>query len=281
MPSFNISAATAYLANTLYNSTLNLCREDNGAFSGRFWTASDNMLAFRAFALAGNSTLSNAIYNRLHGITINCTCIPPNGHDGSLNHQHDVVVWSGPPAVTIYDPPRVKNCWSVTGSSASQVPCPPDTTTSGTFHEDHCTGSSISNYASTATGCGYADLCFLEAINYNNQGNSSKAQSLYGIGHNKWDGNGYNDSAHVCNTFGQTPYNKYATFKLALDMIASWKVYGTQPNNFSTLDGKIAAQQDATTGGVHSSYTASQNQVGSANCETTSLGIIAYKLLGY
>ncbi len=279
MTSFDVSKATAYLV-SLLDEDKDICFEDNGTYSGRYWTASDNMLAFKAFDLVQDSTRRDQIYNSLSAVEIECSC---GTHNASMNHHHDVIVWGN--NTEIYDPPRVSNCWLIdtetTRWTHSTTTCPPGTTTTGVFHEDHCTGDSMTSYDSTAIGCGAADLCFLEAINYKNKGNSGKAEALYDIGHDKWDGNGYNDRAHAINRVSETPYNKYDTFKIALDMIASWRVNAEEPENFNTLDGKIAAQQDGTTGGVHSTYIAAQNQIGSANCETTALAIIAYKRLGY
>jgi hypothetical protein len=268
-PSTNVSGARDFLKNRLYNITYSLCREDPGEFSGRYWTCSDNMLAYRAFHLMGDVTYRDAIYNRLHSITIPCRCVA--NHDAAMNHLHDPIVHAG---ATIYDPPRSRDCYSINTSNwtASSTICPDSSPSSGVFHEDHCLGAEIPDYACQGFGKGYADLCFLEAISYSNQGNRSKANSLYQTGRNKWDSTkkGFNDKRYASSGY-------FDTYKLALCIIASKKVNCALPDIYSDLDARLAEQQGPD-GGISSTYSASANRLGSENCETTAMTIIAYRL---
>jgi hypothetical protein len=267
-PSTNVAGAWDFLKKKLYNCAYSLCREDPGKFSERYWTCSDNMLAYHAFHLMGDTAHRDAIYNRLHGITIRCTCVA--NHDAAMNHLHDPVVHAG---ATIYDPPRKKDCYSIDTSNwrAFSTTCPKSSPSSGVFHEDHCLGDEFTDYAKGGFGKGYADLCFLEAISYKNQGNISKANSLYQTGRNKWDSTekGFNDASYAS--------SGYDAYKLALCIIASKKVNCALPDIYSDLDAKLAEQQGAD-GGISSTYTASANRQGSENCETTAMTIIAYRL---
>lgn len=63
----------------------------------------------------------------------------------------------------------------------------------------------------------------------------------------------------------------------ASDEEPSKKVNGGLPDIYSDLEAKLTAQQGSD-GGISSTYTASTNRVGSENCETTAMTIIAYKL---
>ena len=130
----------------------------------------------------------------------------------------------------------------------------------------------MSDYADSGLGKGYANLCFLEAISYQNQQNNTKANSLFQVGRSKWDSTnkGFNDSAYATSKI-------FDAYKLALCIIASKKINGTVPDIFADLDAKLTAQQGSD-GGINSQYTANEDQQGSENCETTAMTIIAYQL---
>jgi hypothetical protein len=61
------------------------------------------MLAYRAFDFMRDAAYSDAIYNRLHGITIPCTCLA--NHDAAMNHIHDPIVHAN---ATIYESLNVR-----------------------------------------------------------------------------------------------------------------------------------------------------------------------------
>jgi len=210
-------------------------------------------------------THRDLIQSRLQGIVIPCI----TEHDSTLNHFHDPVTLNG----QIEDPPADSDCYQVDTSewTATACPCPSFSVTSGVFHEDHKKGNPLSNYADVGLGNGYANVCFLEAISYKNLGNGEKAQSIYQIGRNKWDGKGFSDSAYVKDSI-------YDAYKLALCIIASKVVNGKAPDIYSQLDAQLTKQQGDADGGINSQYTQTAYQMGSENCETTAMTIIAYNL---
>jgi hypothetical protein len=265
-----VETALGFLRDQLFVSQHNLCREDLGSYSERYWTCSDNMLACRAFELMGELTYKELIQKRLQSIMIPCVA----EHDSTTNHFHDPIITK----TSLVDPPCDSDCYVIDTSNwtASSTPCPNYTVTSGVFHEDHKKGNPFPDYAAVGLGKGYANICFLEAISYKNAGQSEKARSLYRIGMDKWDqkGRGFNDSAYASST---TPKPTFDAYKLALCIIASQIVNGNLPRIYEELDAQLASQQGEN-GGINSQFTATTNQTGSENCETTAMTIIAYKL---
>ncbi|MFI5449819.1 MAG: hypothetical protein ACHQ03_08675 [Candidatus Bathyarchaeia archaeon] len=262
-----VNDALGFLKEPLYDKESQLCREDLGGFWARYWTCSDNVLAWRAFDLMGEPTYRDSIYKRLNAITIPCAA----KHVATINHLHDPIISE---KATIDDPPGSDNCYSIDPSNWAASPVawtkPPS---SGIFHEDH-KGGPFNDYADPGLGNGYANLCFLEAISYRNQGNSTKASSLFRSGMDKWDSKkgGFNDMPYA-----KDPSRYFDTYKLALSIISSIKVNGALPEIYSVLDAKLT-QQQGSNGGIYSKYTATANKQGSENCETTAMAIIAYKL---
>ncbi len=268
-----VDTALGFLRDRLFVRGYNLCREDLASYSERYWTCSDNMLAWRAFELMGELTYKEWIQKRLQGIMIPCV----NKHDSTTNHFHDPITIE----TLIVDPACDSDCYVIDTSNwtASATPYPNDKVTSGVFHEDHKKGSPFSDYAVVGLGNGYANICFLEAISYKNAGQSEKARSLYQIGRDKWDqkGKGFNDGAYASSA-SKNPEPIFDTYKLALCIIASKIVNGDLPDIYKDLDTKLTKQQ-SDDGGINSQFTATIDQKGSENCETTAMTIIAYKLM--
>jgi len=110
---------------------------------------------------------------------------------------------------------------------------------------------------------GYADLLFLAALA---ETDPQPAQRHLEAGMKLWDGIGFNDPA-------TTKLHRYATYKLALALIAARKLKVTLEQKPAILEQLLAMQ--AKDGGWITDYDAKRKPVGLANVETTSLAIIA------
>jgi hypothetical protein len=112
----------------------------------------------------------------------------------------------------------------------------------------------------------YADLLLLAAIALA-EAEPAKAKNHFDTALAMWDGHGLNDQAT------KAPGKpKYATYKLALALIAAAKLK-TTPSIQNELVQKLLAQQ-ADDGGWITDYNANGRRLGLANVETTSLAIL-------
>lgn len=92
----------------------------------------------------------------------------------------------------------------------------------------------------------YADLCFLASINYVNMGKWFQAYWYFWRGRWMWDGTGFNDI--ITKEVGY-----YATYKLALYLIASKKVRDFIGVHSQAKE--IIGKMQAESGGIYTDYT--------------------------
>src|SRR5262249_32465117 len=111
----------------------------------------------------------------------------------------------------------------------------------------------------------YADLLCLSSFALSDV-NARQARRDFDAAAAMWDGRGFND--RVAKTS-----NQYATYKLALCLLAAAKL-GPKPPIHEAVLQKVLAQQ-ADDGGWITDYDAQGRRVGLANVETTSLAILA------
>jgi hypothetical protein len=114
----------------------------------------------------------------------------------------------------------------------------------------------------------YADLLFFAAMAETDR---AHAKSFFDEATQCWDGQGFNDHAAKQNDPRETL--KYATYKLALALIAAKKL-GLNPPQRKKLTERLLRQQDAA-GGWITDYDSQLRPSGRANVETTSLAILA------
>jgi hypothetical protein len=108
----------------------------------------------------------------------------------------------------------------------------------------------------------YADLLFLAAIA---QTDRDKARHHFDDGMAMWDGMGYRDRAAAND-------DRYATYKLALSLIAAAKLGVKPKSHVAIIDRLLALQTD--TGGWITDYGKTGKPLGLANVETTCLAIL-------
>jgi hypothetical protein len=109
----------------------------------------------------------------------------------------------------------------------------------------------------------YADLLFLAAIA---EADRDTARRHFDAGMKLWDGTGFNDRV-------TSRHRHYATYKLALSLIAAHKL-GTEPPPRQAIARQLLALQ-ADDGGWITDYDARRKPLGRANVETTCLAILA------
>ncbi|MEM2939876.1 MAG: hypothetical protein QXU95_06390 [Candidatus Bathyarchaeia archaeon] len=114
----------------------------------------------------------------------------------------------------------------------------------------------------------YADLCLYYALNEFFKSHLSEAERYFWRAYNMFDGKGLRDKA-----FNETGY--YANYKLALLLYAS-KMMGIKLQNYREIKNLLWSKQKED-GGITSLSDQHGNPIGSANCETTSLTLLAYQ----
>lgn len=115
----------------------------------------------------------------------------------------------------------------------------------------------------------YADLRFLTAIALA-KSDPSQAKANLDAGYQTWDGTGFNDCVVAV-------HNRYATYKLALALIAASKLDQRPKAADAVLDRLLSLQ--AKNGDWITDFDAKGKPVGLANVETTSLAILALETL--
>jgi hypothetical protein len=108
----------------------------------------------------------------------------------------------------------------------------------------------------------YADLLFLAAIA---EADRAKARRHFDTGMKLWDGTGFNDRV-------ATKHHQYATYKLALSLIAAQNLEAEPPQRQAIAEQLLALQADD--GGWITDYDARRKPLGRANVETTCLAIL-------
>jgi hypothetical protein len=113
----------------------------------------------------------------------------------------------------------------------------------------------------------YADLLLLAAIA---QVNNHRAEAMSNLNRAAamWDGHGFNDRA-------TSSVKLYATYKLALYLIAAQRVGVTAPHAKKVLQRLVALQSES--GGWITDYNAAGKPIGLANVETTCMALMALK----
>jgi len=140
---------------------------------------------------------------------------------------------------------------------------------SGNYNVSSSDGVQIKTTLNNGTGylndTQYADVAFLMAICFHNQGNATQAVHEYGVGWNQFDGIGFNDLPRN----GTGPYQ---TYKVALYIYAGDML--SQPIDETALTTLLRMQ--ALNGGFYTGYDSSYSRAGTlTNTETTSLAILA------
>lgn len=111
----------------------------------------------------------------------------------------------------------------------------------------------------------YADLCFWAAIG-ESRTDLERARGHLRLGLAMWDGHGFKDRVTQVN-------HRYATYKLALALLAARACDGEFPESAAVRE-KLLAMQNAA-GGWITDYRADGTPVGLANVETTCLALFA------
>jgi hypothetical protein len=108
----------------------------------------------------------------------------------------------------------------------------------------------------------YADLLFLAAVA---EADGDKARRHFDDGVKLWDGTGFNDRV-------SSKTHQYATYKLALSLIAARKLDVEPPQKRAIVERLISLQ--GADGGWITDYDARRKPLGRANVETTCLAIL-------
>jgi hypothetical protein len=116
----------------------------------------------------------------------------------------------------------------------------------------------------------YADLLFLAAV-AEARTDRAKAGEHFDAGMKLWDGRGFADRASA-------KADKYATYKLALALIAGERVR-RRPDCWPEVQKRLLAMQRPD-GGFVTDYQADCRPIGQANVETTALAVLALDVPG-
>lgn len=115
----------------------------------------------------------------------------------------------------------------------------------------------------------YADLRFLAALALA-EGQPAQARSRFESGLALWDGHGFHDEA-------TRKADRYATYKLALALLAEARLKRRAPAHDAVVEGLLARQ--SAEGGWITDYDRAGKPHGLANVETTSLALLALDTL--
>lgn len=233
-----IASAVNYLVAN-YNRTIGLIHEspDSDNFSDTYWLYSDNYLALQAFSMAQADNFSVPVTMSNVSRTM---ALYLQGQPNPLNQY--LVLSTG---LWPFNNTRPYTFGTAGGAVIK---------------------STVNNQSGTESPLSYADIAFLQAIAYHQNGESQYALEVYHDGVAFWDGHGFNDSA---------THATYATYKLALYILAS-KALGMTPDNSTTsrlLSLQLGTGLDS--GGFATGYTSGGAPAGGTNTETTSLCILA------
>lgn len=114
----------------------------------------------------------------------------------------------------------------------------------------------------------YGDLLVYSALDYYWSGNNTMAEYCYKKAYDMFDGKGVYDISTEKN-------KRYVNYKLALLIYAS-RILKLDWDKILEIEAQLWSMQNQTTGGITTLADINGIAIGSANCETTSLALIAY-----
>jgi len=239
-----VAPAISYLVAN-YNHTIGLIHEspDSGSLSGIYWLYSDNYLAQQALqSVSANNVSIAAMVSSINQMMLRYL----HGQPNPCNQYMILTTGLFP-----FDSAKDYTFGRVDGAVIK---------------------STVNNQTGTLSPLSYADVAFLQAIAYYRNGESQNALTVYRYGLTKWDGLGFKDSAYS---------GTYATYKLALYILAS-KTLGQAVNNSMITElFNLQLHTGIDKGGFATSYTGNGKPVSGTNTETTSLAILAFEANRY
>lgn len=239
MTVFNIEKAISFLESQ-YDPEVCLLKEAPVAKPGWFWLWIDNYLAMIVLNL----------YQRHHPLALKIMDGLRRYPDCKRHRRMEVVV--DDPAVVF---PWVWPSKTVIAKIGDKK-----------VWNEVCDGPVISTWES------YADLLFLASIYYQLKGgflSKLRAKHYFNKGKGMWDALGFKDAITRASSY-------YAVYKLALFMIASWKL-GIKSDLENKCSSLIGQYQAPSSGGVWTDYYYTGDVKGAdVNTETTSLCVLAH-----
>jgi hypothetical protein len=245
-------AAAGYLSSH-YNATFNLIYEseeagrhwladtyplmENIPYSGTFWLYSDNTIAYHALE-PFDSSLASQIKASLAAYGYNETSNPP-------------LLWE---VLFGYDIPDIIH---------DAVNLPVDY-----VENDYAIFIHRHNATGTLDPSGYGDTIVYKALDLLWIGDYDGAETWFWKAYNLFDGKGIKDNATINDGF-------YANYKLALLLYTS-KILELDLPLEDEIEAQLWSMQNAEHGGITSLADEDGNPIGSSNCETTSLTLLAH-----
>jgi hypothetical protein len=237
-----VDLAVNYLKTSQFNSSLSLCREAPHVAPNTYWVVGDNLLAYKAFELAGESSYANAVKSKIMELA-NTYNLPKDGKGLPVSYAHEAVIGD----VVPYIPFRGGREYSLYKDAYELKTVIYD-------------GSQMTDWQQ------YADLLIYASLSYHWQGMEADALNCFNQAKDMWDGMGLMDK-------WTAQYGLYSTYKLSLlyydSVILKQKVPGA-------VIRRIWQQQDSD-GGIITEYDFNGNPVGDTNTETTAITVIAFK----
>jgi hypothetical protein len=246
----NVDAMVNFLVNTQFNSSLGLCREAPIVAPNTYWLVSDNLWAWKALTMAGNSNLTNSAEAGVTAEKIKSSLTSlalkyglPTDSDGlPRSYCHEAVI--GDPVSSPY-----KSDTSMT-----------------LYNDSYVLKTDMRNGAVMYDWNNYEDLLLYGSLSCHWQGNNSGALGYYNDAIKMWNETSQGIQEGTSNT--------YSVYKLALLLYDSKLLGQNLPFEQELID-KIYAQQNQTTGGIITDYYANGTWSGDTNTETISIAIIA------
>ena len=235
----SLAQSVNYLARN-YDSSIGLVHEspDSAYLSNTYWLYSDNFLASLVFQGAGRDNMSLLLL--AENLTRSMTHFI-RGQPSTVN-QYMVLVSSS------FFPFNASKDFIFATLGTAVVK------------------STVNNQTGILDPTKYADIAFLEAIEYNNKGDDSHALQVFHKGTAFWNGTGFKDNAFT---------STFATYKIALYLYTA-RLLGQTPDS-SIVDGLITLQSHngVDAGGFFTEYAGRFSPVSGSNTETTALAILA------
>jgi len=246
-----IEKAVDFLINSQFNQNLNLCRVAPVVAPNMYWLVSDNLWAWKAFKVANESRLSDALEAGRIAPAIEAKLkekaqlhnLPKDSNGFPISFMHEAVI-------------------------SGVIPTPNRTSTDLTLQsEDYVVKTEICNGTIMSDWQNYTDRVLYMALSLHWQGNDTAAMQYFENAMRTWDRMGINDTATKVDGF-------YTTYKLALLLYTS-KVLGKRLAFEFELVMRIWSLQRESDGGIITNYFANGTSYGDANTETTSIVVIA------
>jgi tetratricopeptide (TPR) repeat protein len=237
-----IDKVEIFITESLYSSSLKLCRESLQVAPNRFWLVSDNLLAY--YALLNRSDVANEIELRLRELASKYN-LPRNSDGLPISYKHEAVI-------------------------GEIVPIPFNQSVTYVLEKtlDYEIVVEIANSTQVMTDWQeYADLLLYAALSCYSAGDEANAREYFDRACAMWDGIGLRDKAFEAN-------GQYEVYKLALLLFTS-KRLGLSLEFEKELCKRIWLAQDKNTGGIRTHYLPGGTVIGDANCETSSLVLLA------